>query len=180
MFCIFEEAHEFRDSFWSDNSWGWYGYLPEAILEFLCILVSRRIIERLIATQHAGATGTTICYDSLLGFQPWWGFCEETVTKWYIVFINSAPIYWLSKKQTSCETSTFGSDFLPWNKQRNTPVGFDTSSGCLEFQLLNLHFSMGIISRFCVTRLRCIQHWRRNKIQLPFTLWGRDVHKMSG
>ena len=30
----------------------------------------------------------------------------------YIVFLNKAPIYWLSKKQTSCETSTFGSEFV--------------------------------------------------------------------
>ena len=30
----------------------------------------------------------------------------------YIVFLNMAPIYWLSKKQTSIETSTFGSEFI--------------------------------------------------------------------
>ena len=30
----------------------------------------------------------------------------------FIVFLNSAPIYWTSKKQTSCETSTFGSEFV--------------------------------------------------------------------
>ncbi len=29
-----------------------------------------------------------------------------------IVFLNGAPIYWSSKKQTSCETSTFGSEFV--------------------------------------------------------------------
>ena len=29
----------------------------------------------------------------------------------FIVFLNNAPIYWTSKKQTSCETSTFGSEF---------------------------------------------------------------------
>ena len=31
----------------------------------------------------------------------------------YTVFINSAPIYWLSKKHTPCVMITFGSDFLP-------------------------------------------------------------------
>ena len=30
----------------------------------------------------------------------------------YLVFLNRAPIYWYSKKQTSCETSTFGSEFI--------------------------------------------------------------------
>ena len=30
----------------------------------------------------------------------------------FIVFLNEAPIYWMSKKQTSCETSTFGAEFI--------------------------------------------------------------------
>ena len=30
----------------------------------------------------------------------------------FIVFLNNAPIYWSSKKQNSCETSTFGSEFV--------------------------------------------------------------------
>jgi hypothetical protein len=30
----------------------------------------------------------------------------------FIVFLNGAPIYWSSKKQTSCETSTFGSELV--------------------------------------------------------------------
>jgi hypothetical protein len=30
----------------------------------------------------------------------------------FIVFLDGAPIYWSSKKQTSCETSTFGSEFV--------------------------------------------------------------------
>ena len=30
----------------------------------------------------------------------------------FLVFLNKAPIYWLSKKQTSCETLTFGSEFV--------------------------------------------------------------------
>ena len=30
----------------------------------------------------------------------------------FIIIVNSAPIYWLSKKQNSMETSSFGSEFL--------------------------------------------------------------------
>jgi len=30
----------------------------------------------------------------------------------YIVFLNSAPIYWFSKRQTCVETSSFGSEFI--------------------------------------------------------------------
>ena len=34
----------------------------------------------------------------------------------FVVFFNKAPIYWISKKKTSCETSTFGSDFVAMNE----------------------------------------------------------------
>ncbi len=30
----------------------------------------------------------------------------------FIVFLNNAPIYWSSKKQSSCKSSTFGSEFV--------------------------------------------------------------------
>ena len=30
----------------------------------------------------------------------------------FVVFLNSAPIYWFSKRQTRVETSTFGSEFV--------------------------------------------------------------------
>ena len=30
----------------------------------------------------------------------------------FIIMLNSAPIYWYSKKQTSCKTSSFGSEFI--------------------------------------------------------------------
>ena len=30
----------------------------------------------------------------------------------FVIFLNSSPIYWYSKKQTSVETSTFGSEFI--------------------------------------------------------------------
>ena len=39
----------------------------------------------------------------------------DTVTRrsrtGFVIFLNGAPIYWNSKKQTSCETSSFGSKF---------------------------------------------------------------------
>ena len=30
----------------------------------------------------------------------------------FLAFLNNAPIYWFSKKQGSCETSSFGSEFI--------------------------------------------------------------------
>ena len=41
---------------------------------------------------------------------------KDTVTRrsrtGFIIFVNNAPIYWMSKKQNTCETSTFGSDLV--------------------------------------------------------------------
>jgi hypothetical protein len=34
----------------------------------------------------------------------------------FVVFLNCAPIYWSLKKQTSCKTSTFGSEFVAMKK----------------------------------------------------------------
>jgi len=36
---------------------------------------------------------------------------RRTIT-WFIIFVNKAPIYCLSKKQSGVESSTFGSEFL--------------------------------------------------------------------
>ena len=45
----------------------------------------------------------------------------DTVTRrsWtgFVIFLNGAPIYWNSKKQTSCETSSFGSGKGEGSKQ---------------------------------------------------------------
>jgi len=30
----------------------------------------------------------------------------------FIIFLNSVPVYWYSKKQASCETSSFGAEFV--------------------------------------------------------------------
>ena len=34
----------------------------------------------------------------------------------FLVFLYSTPVYWLSKKQGSCETSSFGSEFIAMKK----------------------------------------------------------------
>jgi len=30
----------------------------------------------------------------------------------FMIFLNSVPVYWYSKKQTSCETPSFGAEFV--------------------------------------------------------------------
>ena len=52
----------------------------------------------------------------------------DTVTRrsrtGFVVFLNGAPIYWNSKKQTSCETSFFGSKFCAMKQATDYVKGF--------------------------------------------------------
>jgi hypothetical protein len=52
----------------------------------------------------------------------------------FIVFLNGAPIYWSSKKQTSCKASTFGSEFVAMKQAteyiRNQSVLANTTAPC--------------------------------------------------
>ena len=51
-----------------------------------------------------------------------------TVTRKYktgfVIFLNGEPIYWNSKKQTSCETSSFGSEFCAMKQATEYVKGF--------------------------------------------------------
>ena len=52
----------------------------------------------------------------------------DTVTRrsrtGFVVFLNGAPIYWNSKKQTSCRTSSFGSEFCAMKQATDYVKGF--------------------------------------------------------
>ena len=46
----------------------------------------------------------------------------------FLVFLNCAPIYWLSKKQASIESSSFGSEFTAMKQCTEYLRGLRTSS----------------------------------------------------
>ena len=71
----------------------------------------------------------------------------------YIVFLNSAPIYWISKKQTSCDTSTFGSDFFAMKQATEYTRGLRYNLRMFGVPVTEHAFVHGTINRFCVTRL---------------------------
>ena len=52
----------------------------------------------------------------------------DTVTRrfrtGFVIFLNGAPIYWRSKKQTSCETSSFDSKFCAMKQYKEYVKGF--------------------------------------------------------
>jgi hypothetical protein len=82
---------------WQDWSYSPYGY--EGLLETLPEGIpiphgSSMMIRVYVDSDHAGDLITR---------------CSRTGC---IVFLNNLPIYWSSKKQGSCETSTFGSEFV--------------------------------------------------------------------
>ena len=71
------------------------------------------------------------------------------------MFLNNAPIYWMSKKQTAGETSLFGSEFTVMKL-------------CTEY-LRSLRYKlpmMGIPSQFCSMFQFLSRHSRRNLSQL--------------
>ena len=71
----------------------------------------------------------------------------------YIVFLNSAPIYWHSKKQALCETSTFGNNFLALKQSTEY-----TRELCYNLRIFGVpvtepSFFMVTIIQCCATRL---------------------------
>ena len=84
----------FEKKDWSFSPYG-YGVLTEELPARMSVppgpLMNMRVY---VDSNH---TGDLVAWQSRTGFD---------------VFLNNAPIYWSSKKQTMCETSTFGSKFM--------------------------------------------------------------------
>ena len=87
----------------------------------------------------------------------------------FIVFLNSAPIYWSSKKQTSCETSTYGSELLAMKqatefvrglRYKLRMMGIPVDEPAFVFRTTNLFLQIlqtqGLPSRRSVIVLRII------------------------
>ena len=70
---------------------------------------------------HVKRTFLIICHNHWVSLFTMWTFvgsdyAGDTITwiSWtsFMIFLNSAPIYWYSKKQGSCEISSLGSEFI--------------------------------------------------------------------
>ena len=59
-----------------------------------------------------------------------------------LLFCNSAPIIWFSKRQNSVEESTFGSECNAMKNLLEIIEAFFTSCACLGFQLMDQQISL--------------------------------------
>ena len=66
----------------------------------------------------------------------------------FIIFLNSVPIYWSSKKQTSCEISSFGSEFCAMKQATEYVRG-------LQYKLIMMGIPMDEPAFISVTTNQC-------------------------
>ena len=85
------KVSDFPNYDWENHYRGYKEDIPNNIPEPLGL---EMVIRAFVYADHAG---DHITRRSRTGF---------------LIIVNSAPIYWLSKKQNSVETSSFGSEFL--------------------------------------------------------------------
>ena len=107
LFAYLKQHHNSRIVFdptypnvtWEDfpkRSWkDYYGEIREEVPDYCPKPVGKEFIIR--AYVDADFVGYSLTRRSRTGF---------------ITMLNGAPIYWFTKKQSSCETSSFGSEFI--------------------------------------------------------------------
>ena len=61
----------------------------------------------------------------------------------YIIFLNNAPIYWLSKKQVTIETSLFGAEFVAMKIEMETLRGLQYNLRMMGVPILGPSFICG-------------------------------------
>ena len=59
----------------------------------------------------------------------------------FIIFLNSAPIIWFSKRQGSCKTSTFGSEFVSMKQCCEYLCGFQYKLRMMDILVNNPAFT---------------------------------------
>ena len=77
--------------------------------------------------------------------------CDSTTRRsrtGFIIYLNSAPMYYLSKKRTSNETSSFSSELIAMKACCEYIRGLRYKLRMMEYQLTYLPMSMEIINQF--------------------------------
>ena len=71
----------------------------------------------------------------------------DTVTRrsstGFVIFLNGAPIFWNYKKQTSCETSSFGIEFCAMKQATEYVKGFCSKLRMMGIPVEDLTFIFG-------------------------------------
>ena len=59
-----------------------------------------------------GPRGIGFCMTAYVNADPAGNVVTQRSRTGFIIFLNNSPIYWMSKKQQSIETSSFGTEFI--------------------------------------------------------------------
>ena len=98
----------------------------------------------------------------------------------FLVCLNSALIYWLSKKQTSIETSSFGSEFIAMKQCCEYIRGLRYKLRMMGVPSRTQHLFLETINQSYGTRVSQNRLWRRRAIQLHIIMWEKVQQRMNG
>jgi hypothetical protein len=98
----------------------------------------------------------------------------------FIVFLNGAPIYWSSKKQSSCETSTFGSQFVAMKQATEYILGLRYKLRMMGITVDEPAFVFGDNQSVLANTTAPGSTLKKSPMLLHITLFVRDALVMSG
>jgi hypothetical protein len=98
----------------------------------------------------------------------------------FIIFLNNASIYWYSKKQNSCETSTFGSEFAAMKQATEYVCGLRYKLRMMGITVDEPAFVYRDNQSLLAKTTNPSSTLKKNQMPLPTTLFKRAVPKMSG
>ena len=103
--------------------------------------------------------------------------CSQTG---FLVYCNSALIYWISKKKIPMKNHLLVVSFVQWKLQPNISGDWDLYWGWCASHAQNLPTFMGTISWYLQTRQCPTLSWRRSITPSHFTLSEKEVRRMNG
>ena len=98
----------------------------------------------------------------------------------FLMYLNSGPVYWWSKKQTGMESSSFGSEFIAMKQCCEYIRGLRYMLRMWESRLLAQPISMVIANLFWPIQPPWILPSRRKGKVLPKILSMKDQQEMNG
>ena len=93
----------------------------------------------------------------------------------FLIYLKCALVYWWSNKQTSVESSSFGSEFVAMKQCCEYIRGLR-----YKLRMMHQHVFMVTINLFLPTQLFQILLWKRSLKVLHITLFVKELLEMNG